>query len=269
MINCIICNSKTKHAFTKTYKGELFNMLEKSDFSACEKCGFTFSETIFKMNHKDWDNLNFKFHTFLEDKNIDSDINQPPYIEQANMITVLLKENIINGSMLDYAGGIGTLSKILNRFFNIELPIYDPYIKDAENETVKYVDVDDLTKVNTIINSALFEHIKSRQDLDHINNLVSEDGALIIHTVICENIPKDPNWFYFDPPVHSAIHTNSSMEILMSQWGYESSVYCKKAKCWVLFKKEPNLLKSKIDSINELFQTDYLIYKKGFVDYWK
>jgi ribosomal protein L30E len=92
---------------------------------------------------------------------------------------------------------------------------------------------------------------------------------MIIHTVVCENIPNDPNWFYITPPVHSALHTNKSMDILMKQWGYVSSIYCPSSKCWVLFKNEPETLKSKVESINKLFQTDYLHYSVGFMDYWK
>jgi hypothetical protein len=87
--------------------------------------------------------------------------------------------------------------------------------------------------------------------------------------VVCENIPDDPNWFYFKPPVHSAFHTNKSMGILMEQWNYMSSLYCPSAKTWILFKKEPIDLYGFMDRINRDFQTDYLYYKKGFVDYWK
>jgi hypothetical protein len=58
------------------------------------------------------------------------------------------------------------------------------------------------------------------------------------------------------------------MELLMSQWGYESSIYCPSAKYWVLFKKD-KYIKEKVEFINKEFQTEYLVYKKGFVDYWK
>lgn len=54
----------------------------------------------------------------------------------------------------------------------------------------------------------------------------------------------------------------------MSQWGYESSIYCPSAKYWVLFKKD-KYIKEKVEFINKEFQTEYLVYKKGFVDYWK
>ena len=115
----------------------------------------------------------------------------------------------------------------------------------------------------------MFEHIVNRNGLDHINSLVGDDGVMIIHTVVCEKIPKDINWFYITPPVHSALHTNKSMQILMEQWKYESSLYCPLAKCWVLFKKEPSDLELMVNNINLEFQTEFLLYKKGFLDYWK
>ena len=42
----------------------------------------------------------------------------------------------------------------------------------------------------------MFEHITKREHLEHINSLVKDDGVLIIHTLVRENIPKDPFWFY-------------------------------------------------------------------------
>jgi len=37
----------------------------------------------------------------------------------------------------------------------------------------------------------------------------------------------------------------------------------------VLFKKEVANIQEKINLINNEFQSEYLIYKIGFVDYWK
>jgi len=122
-----------------------------------------------------------------------------------------------------------------------------------------------------LINSALFEHIFTRSEFDRINNLIDTDsGCMFLHTVICENIPQNANWFYFEPPVHCAFHTNKSMGILMKQWGFKSSLYCPKAKSWVLFKKPTDNIEQTIASINTEFQTEYILYNpEGFLDYWK
>jgi hypothetical protein len=118
----------------------------------------------------------------------------------------------------------------------------------------------------------MLEHILTREALDEVNNLVADDGILMIHTVICDRIPRDPDWFYLTPMVHTAFHTNKSMEILMKQWGYAASLYSPQAKSWYLFKKKyPQLsqLGEKINAINREIQGTYFHYKAGFVDYWK
>src|SRR5262249_1703910 len=154
--------------------------------------------------------------------------NQPPYAEQALMLLLLGKKKIIDlEDMLDYAAGYGKLSRILDTYFQIQLPVFDSYIHDGDPK--RYVAKEDLRKYMTVINSAMFEHVIKREDLDQVNDLVDSGGSLIVHTVICERVPCDPNWFYLRPPVHTAFHTNRSMRFLMDQWGYRASVYCPKS----------------------------------------
>ena len=167
--------------------------------------------------------------------------------------------------MIDYAAGYGTLSNILKKYFNIELRIFDPYIHNGDKS--RYIDEKQLKTYKTVINSAMFEHILKRDDLDYVNKLVDSDGCLIIHTMVCENLPNDQNWFYL-LPVHTAFHTNKSMQVLMQQWGYKSSIYCLRSRCWVIFKTKPRSIKNIIFSINQELQSDWFYYI-GFVDYWK
>jgi 2-polyprenyl-3-methyl-5-hydroxy-6-metoxy-1,4-benzoquinol methylase len=182
------------------------------------------------------------------------------------MISLLQKNKIIpNDIILDFAAGYGTLQNILHKYFSIEALLYDPFVT---NIAKRYIKNGDLKKYSIVLNSAMFEHIRNRKDIDAINNLVEDSGCFILHTVVCENIPKDSSWFYL-LPVHCAFHTNKSMSILMKQWNYESSLYCPASKCWVLFKKEPKNIEKKILDINVELQYLYLHYKKGFVDYWK
>ena len=236
-------------------------------YSKCPDCGFTASETHHAMAKSTWEYINNEFHRLIENPELITP-GQPPYIEQAAMMKVLSVSGIIDGvDMVDYAGGYGTLSNILDRYFRMKLPIYDPYIQNGDRE--RYVEKKDLRKYKTLINSALFEHLRTREEFNGINDCVTDDGCMIVHTVICERIPKDPNWFYLDPPVHCAFHTNRSMELLIEQWGYQATLYCPRAKCWVLLKKPSDDLKGRIEALNMELQTDYLIYRKGFVDYWK
>lgn len=271
-MHCLICNTESNYYFTKTYHEDPFSEMMREigsiDYYKCSNCGFTLSKTHAELTPSVWEKLNYDFHHYIENNNWPG--NQPPYNEQASMINILARNNMIDtGSMLDFAGGYGTLGKILKKYYGWNsFPIYDPYIHNEENKN-DYVKQENLGKYKTVFNSALFEHLIDRKSFDQINELVADDGCMIIHTVICENIPKDPNWFYLVPPVHCAFHTNKSMEILMKQWGYKSSVYCPSGKSWILFRTENPDLQIKVDQINDEFQTKLFIFKNGFVDYWK
>ncbi|NUY82298.1 methyltransferase domain-containing protein [Flavobacterium sp. MAH-1] len=269
-MKCLICSSDTEHHFSKVYDKPPFDRMMrdigKIDYRKCPKCGFTISQTHADMDTSVWEKLNNDFHHYLE--NSETEINQPPYLEQAVMLKVFAENGIIDtDSILDFAGGYGSLSKVLKKYFGIRLPVYDAYVHDGQQDF--YVPRENLKTYKTVLNSALFEHLTTRDMFDSINDLVADDGCMIIHTVICENIPANPDWFYLEPPVHCAFHTNASMEMLIQQWGYVSSVYVPKAKCWVLFKKENVNLVETVMKINKEFQAEYAIYKKGFVDYWK
>jgi len=271
-MKCLICNSKQKFFFFKEYKEEPYcTMMEdigKVEYYKCINCGFTISKTHKNLSKNKFEKLNYDFHHYLENNN--TIINQPPYLEQAMMLQVLAKNAILDvENILDYAGGYGTLSKIFSRYFTQDLQVYDPYIKN--NNFINYINQEDLKIYKTVITSALFEHLLDRKDLDEIDSLVYKQngGAMIIHTVICENIPNNPNWFYLNPPVHTTFHTNNSMNILMNQWGYQACIYCLPAKSWILLRKTDKYIKERISQINKELQTEYLIYKESFVDYWK
>jgi hypothetical protein len=276
-MKCLICQSDQTYYFSKTYEtppcDEFMKHIGPVDYYRCNNCGFVISKTHCELDNQSWSELNDKCHRYLEDtKNARDNIrenlgNQPPYAEQAMMLAVMRKHELIsNNKWLDYAAGPGTLSKILKTYFNINLPIHDSFIQ-YDTEATR-IETPLQGSYNVVINSAMFEHILCREDLDQVNNLVSRNGALVLHTVICDNIPKDPNWFYLKPAVHTAFHTNASMSLLMQQWGYTCSTYCPKSKCWTLFKTNDGI-EHKIQQIHRELQSDWLIFKNGFVDYWK
>jgi hypothetical protein len=271
-MDCIICDTPSRYYFSKTYVEKPFDEFMREigsvDYARCPHCGFVASLTHRGLEHDVWETLNDRFHHFIENLDNEKRGNQAPYAEQAMMLAMLGCNGVIStNDMLDYAGGYGTLSNILAKYHGLDLPIYDPYVQCKGSR--RHVHASQLRKYRTVINSAMFEHVREREDLDAVDRLVADDGCLVLHTVICENVPKDPNWFYLRPPVHTAFHTNMSMAILMKQWGYESSVYCPQSKCWVLFKRDGGHLDDAVRATNCELQTDWFVYKKGFVDYWK
>jgi len=271
-MKCEICNSDIIYYFSKTYSetpfDEFMREIGKVDYYKCKCCGFVLSKTHSELDERKWNNLNCLFHQWMENPDNAKKVNQPPYTEQAMMISLLGRNGIIGtDSMVDYAAGHGTLSNLLAKYHDLELPIYDSYVQAGNSS--RYVDKDELKTYKAVINSAMFEHVLSRKDLDRVNDLVEDDGCLIIHTVVCEKVPNDPNWFYLRPPVHTAFHTNKSMGILMRQWNFSSSIYCPQSKSWVLLRDTIKDIDNKIATLNQELKTDWFYWKNGFVDYWK
>jgi Methyltransferase domain len=272
---CLICQSSTHYYFSKpyeTYPNSPFPNELTVDYWKCGQCGFVVSKTHQDMSPEQWAGLNISWHHHFEDSTTARNINQPPYADQALALQMLHRNGLVDlGDTLDYAAGYGTLARVLSKYFDADISICDRYVHSDE-VGVKYVRYEDLTTYKLVVNSAMFEHVLTRESLDELNRLVADDGVLMLHTVICENIPKDPSWFYLNPIVHTAFHTNASMEILMKQWGYAASIYSPQAKSWYLFKAGSTLLpvlQQKVQAINDALQTQYFHYKPGFVDYWK
>lgn len=271
-MTCMICGSRSNYYFSKSHIDGVYRKFISGigpvEYFKCEKCGFVYSATHQNLSRDAWKKLNIDFHSYVNNLKYDEKpSNSPPYAEQALMLALAGEGRIIDiSSMLDYAGGHGTLSRLMLDLFNINLPIYDPYIW---SENAFYVKEKDLRTYKVVFNSAMFEHVLHREDLDRVYRLVSTDGVMIIHTVVCETIPKDQNWFYLTPPVHTAFHTNKSMNILMEQWGFKSSIYAPKAKSWILTKEKYVDVFKKIEDINHRLKTSWFLSKEGFVDYWK
>ena len=123
-MKCIICNSLSnlfleKDNFKDEYSPILKNF-KKFEYYKCIECGFTISKTHIDMTNQEWLNLNHDFHHFIE--NNVAPINQPPYLEQATILNILNFNNIITfENSIDFAGGYGTLSNLLFKYYNINL----------------------------------------------------------------------------------------------------------------------------------------------------
>ena len=272
---CLVCGGPCGYDFSKTYRpypGCPFPDGLRVDYDRCGHCGFVVSRTHQDMSPEQWSALNTSWHHHYENHLDDKVSNAPPYAQQALAVAMLHRNGLVDASdCLDYAAGYGTLSKFLATYFDIRIRIFDRYVTDGAG-TGGYVAEDRLGRYALVINSAMFEHVLERRSLDEVDALVADDGVLMLHTVICENIPRDPDWFYLAPMVHTAFHTNKSMELLMRQWGYAASVYAPAAKSWFLFKERcPALprLQRTVAAIDRDIRASFFIHKDGFVDYWK
>lgn len=272
---CLICTSPTRYFFSKTYAAgppSPFTTPLEVQYFKCSKCGFVLSKTHAAMSDDQWSELNYKWHHYFEQNPQAQISNQPPYVDQSLALTILHRNGLVNlDDALDYAAGYGTMANALNKYFDKNISIFDKFVQSSGTQS-SYVEESNLKQHDLVINSAMFEHITRRESLDEVNNLVNKDGVLMMHTVVCETVPNDPNWFYITPMVHTAFHTNNSMNLLMEQWGYAKSIYSPQAKSWFLFKSDhPEIenIHSIVASINNELQTEYFFSKDGFLDYWK
>lgn len=259
-MNCIICDEKMKYYFSKHFNE--FD-LGKVDYFKCINCGFVISKSHFEMTSEKWEKLNYNFH--IEYNRSDSGPNRPPYFEQAVMYNLLIKNRVISeNNILDWGAGEGELSVLLKKYFNISINNYDKYIFNADDS---FIPDDESQKYYLVIVNSIFEHLRFRETFEEINNLVDENGALAIHTLVREKIPNDPEWMYL-LPVHCSFHTNKSMTMLFNNWGYECSIYSPLAKTWILFKNNCEKIKLAVKEINKEIRTESFYYADKFLDYW-
>lgn len=263
-MKCIICNSDMKFYFTKT-----FNTygLGDVDYWKCVNCGFCASKTHYEMTDKEWRNLNNSFHEDSHSSEENPYNRNQRYFKQAQMLHIMSKHKLIDiNKWLDWGCGVGAVSRLLKKYFNINLMTFDKYFTPKIN----LIDSKDMIqrRFDLVVNTAVFEHVRDRDTLDEIESYVSQSGCFAIHTLVPEVIPNDPNWMYL-LPVHCAFHTNKSMQILMDSWGYNCSVYNEEAKMWILFHKKSNTIKPIVEEINKSLGWEYLHFKDGFMDYWK
>ena len=117
-----------------------------------------------------------------------------------------------------------------------------------------------------VINCSVLEHLRSREDIYDIFNLVNKRGILAIHTLICEEVPRDSHWYYIEFPVHCTLWTNKAMEILYNQFGYAGCAYYLPARMWFFFKDKEKY--NKLKEIYSFIEGTWNL-SETFVDYWK
>lgn len=263
--DCLICNSPTLPYFSKDFQGQY--RLERVDYWRCKNCGFVLSKTHYDMSNDEWEVLNVDYHSSYQNQEYNPD--DPRWFERLQAQVVSLTElaalDILPKSKawVDYGCGDGNLASLLekNHLPTLKYDRYmkqnPSYLKDTELQTQQY---------SVVINTSVFEHIRERETLDSINSLVSDEGVLVIHTLVNEVIPGTPDWFYLLPP-HCSFFTNKSMQILFEDWGYDASIYHVPSRMWFWFRRNGDLVQRLFDQ-NLLNSAEGFYFKKGFMNYW-
>lgn len=262
-MNCIICNGNMNHYFVKHF--DAYD-LDDVEYVRCSSCGFAASATHFAMCEREWEELNERYHSDSFSRTDNPYNRNQRYFNQALMLHLLHRSGLVpSGEWLDWGSGAGSLSMQLHRHFGLRLNNFDQYMKPE----LFALEREDLLPrgYQVVVNTAVFEHVRSRRTLNEIESYVAQDGCLCIHTLVRGEIPADPEWMYL-LPVHCAFHTNKSMDILMRQWGYQCSIYNEHAKMWIMFKHPPDEVEREVTRLNKLVGWEYLRFKAGFMDFW-
>jgi hypothetical protein len=249
-MNCLVCGYDLESYFIKDFNGEY--SLDKVHYEKCNQCGLVVARELLEMPLKQWEELNNLFHSsFFGKPEFDLDPNWNKRIDRqvADLIELSVLGIVDTSFCLDYACGDGRLIERFNDSYDYCVG-FDKYTEFQDN--CGFLN----KKFKLVINTSFFEHVRNRDWLDEVNNLVSDSGVLALHTLVCEEVPRDPSWFYL-VPVHSVVYTNQAMRILFDQWKYSCCLYNIDSRMWFWFKK----------SITQKYIPPRFLYENGFIDF--
>lgn len=267
-MKCYVCSSETRPFFTKNFEG--LYRLKFVEYWKCLNCGFVLSKTHRDMSQGEWEELNEAVHSSFQ--GTDSAKDDPKWLsrltKQANVIGRLTELGVIPVDVpwVDYACGDGQLACMLKDKFAIEVDKYDRYMSSCDSGYITHSQMIAKEYGNLISTSAI-EHFLSIDSVEEMMSILSDSGVFVVHTLVRENIPCDPQWFYL-LPAHVALHTNRSMAILFERYGFEASVYHPESTMWFWFRNSTDFVEKVIREQNELIPGQFF-FRNGFMDYWK
>lgn len=142
---------------------------------------------------------------------------------------------------------------------------YDRFMKsDGSSDYIKDEDVRPNT-FDMVISCSVLEHLIGWSEVDKFFSLAKENGVICLHTLICEEVPCDPDWFYL-LPVHCTLWTNTAMSKVYNRYGYKGCAYHPEAQMWFFFKDEKQY--EKLKEVHEAIPGSW-VFSRSFVDYWK
>lgn len=222
---------------------------------------------------------NFEFHASYQ--GTDKNAVDPKWIyrieSQSILFAQLFHEKILplNINAVDYGCGDGKLSEyFLNKYWELEhsnesmrgLPEIKRYDKFMNKNSDYLSDYDMKQKsFDMVITCSVFEHLIGKENVEEIMGLLNEHGIFCLHTLVCEEVPNDPDWYYL-LPVHCTIWTNKAMEILYKQYNFKGCAYNVEARRWFMFKENELFLRLKSNSSKV---SGTWVFSEHFVDYWK
>ncbi len=270
MTKCLICEEKAELYFKADVQEKLAIPFKINEYYQCTNCKFVFSKSVYELNTDEFAHINNVYNTQFYTRENDFSHN-PPYLQQAVFFQLMANHALVdNTTMLDYAAGLGSFSTVMKSLFNKDIYSYDAYLVP---ENRGYITKEEMhnKSFSTVFSSAFLEHIRNFDEIEEMLAVLDDQNdksVFAFHTLVCENPPKDPKWFYYNL-LHCSIFSNASMEFFMQRFGFVHSIYSPLAKTWLFYKDVDRDFERKVFEINESLKSNYLYYKKGFMDYWK
>lgn len=246
--NCKVCSGQTIFHVTKNFKG--YCGLNLVNYVRCKTCGFVYSSTIYDFSENEFKRLNNSFHQFLTETRCPDD---PKWLQrlkkQATELFRLFKDGVCPSELawLDFACGNGTLIKMLQDMGCLNIVGYEPFMNNTVHPEVTLIKDKELQpgRFDCVISTSFLEHVRDLNVIDRMCELVSPNGAFIFHTYVGEEIPDDPDWFYF-LPTHCSFYTDRAMSIIFERHNFKSAMHIRRGNLHIWSRVEiPGFLKGK------------------------
>lgn len=272
-MKCFVCGEEMTGYFQKKMRPDM----PEWNYVRCGRCGLVLCQTVYEMSDREWEKIN---DGCGEKFGHDEDPDDPRWVErlrgQAELFANLAAHGIWEPEtrFVDYGCGDGKLADYVQNelsvrgggtFVSHKLLKYEKYLHPEGPSD--YLPDEAVTpgSFDMVVTCSVFEHLLGRPDVDEIVGLLKENGTLCMHTLVCEEVPQDPDWFYLLGG-HCTLWTNNSMSLLFEQYGFTGCAYHVQARMWLFFRDRQRFeqLKSKCTLIPGEW-----IFSDQFVDYWK
>lgn len=186
---------------------------------------------------------------------------------QAKVFSELYEIGIFNDNdrIIDYGCGDGKLATEVNALCESKLLLkYDKYMNGSDKGYLCEEDVVPGT-FDGVVTCSVFKHLIGKNEVHKVFDLLSKQGIFCLHTLVCEVIPQDPEWFYL-LPVHCTLWTNEAMSKIYQDNKFVGCAYNLESQMWFMFRncnQYKLLMEKQADLPGSWFFSD------DFVDYWK
>ena len=274
-MECFMCQKREMRPYFKKRIGG--GSHDISVYVRCEECGLVVNQTVYEMTKEEWRKVNDRHKNYQGGNDNPSD---PKWIArlrtQARVICGLFRYGVIKRTdkAVDYGCGDGKLSDFILEEYEKQtgektdrplLRKYDKYMRP--NGAEDYCKDEEMVRgtFDFVVSCSVLEHLIGMKDVDDILALVNDEGIIAVHTLVCEEVPDDPDWFYLSPG-HCTIWTNKAMTKLYEKYGYVGCAYHVEAQMWFFFKNQEKY--RKLQAVYKDIPGTWIV-SEHFVDYWK